>query len=236
MFEQYLTKTGRLSCKQPQEIKNQWYIQRFQEVHGDKYDYSKVVYAGQHTKVAIICIEHDVFTQTPNNHLNGIGCPECQKKSRTKPTAQGIADFIKVHGNTYDYSQVVYTNNYTKVVIICKEHGEFLQTPSHHLKGKGCPKCQKHNQDTLYILKCLDTGLTKIGITNNLRQRLCNIGGNLEYLYHITVQSPRDLETELHKKYQEYNRFNHTVNNGGTEFFNLSESQIADLIRYLEGL
>lgn len=44
MFEKYLTKTGRLSTKQPQEVKNQWYIQKFQEVHGNKYDYSKVVY------------------------------------------------------------------------------------------------------------------------------------------------------------------------------------------------
>ena len=46
------------------------------------------------------------------------------------------------HGNKYDYSKVEYTNNHTKVCIICPEHGEFWQTPIGHLKG-GCAKCGK---------------------------------------------------------------------------------------------
>lgn len=43
----------------------------------------------------------------------------------------------------YDYSNVDYINNHTKVRIICPKHGEFLQTPNSHLSGKGCPKCQE---------------------------------------------------------------------------------------------
>ena len=31
----------------------------------------------------------------------------------------------KVHGDKYDYSKVQYVNAYTKVGIICTEHGEF---------------------------------------------------------------------------------------------------------------
>ena len=45
------------------------------------------------------------------------------------------------HDNKYDYSNVEYVNNETKVCIICPEHGEFWQTPHYHLKGYGCPKC-----------------------------------------------------------------------------------------------
>lgn len=54
-------------------------------------------------------------------------------------------EFIKransCHNNKYDYSKVVYINSTTKVNIICPIHGEFLQTPHHHLKGHGCPLC-----------------------------------------------------------------------------------------------
>ncbi len=48
----------------------------------------------------------------------------------------------KVHGNKYDYSEVEYKGFNTKVKIICKEHGEFFQTPHNHLKGQGCPICK----------------------------------------------------------------------------------------------
>ena len=41
----------------------------------------------------------------------------------------------------YDYEKTIYTNNSTKVIITCPIHGDFLQTPSHHLNGTGCQKC-----------------------------------------------------------------------------------------------
>lgn len=46
-----------------------------------------------------------------------------------------------IHGNRYDYSQVEYIHNAKPVRIICKEHGEFLQTPNVHLKPCNCPQC-----------------------------------------------------------------------------------------------
>jgi hypothetical protein len=47
-----------------------------------------------------------------------------------------------VHGDKYDYSKVDYTDANTKVIIICKEHGEFYKTPSKHTNAKqGCAKC-----------------------------------------------------------------------------------------------
>ena len=47
----------------------------------------------------------------------------------------------KVHGDKYDYSNVEYRNQITKVKIVCPIHGEFWQTPKNHMKGQGCPKC-----------------------------------------------------------------------------------------------
>jgi very-short-patch-repair endonuclease len=52
-----------------------------------------------------------------------------------------IIDATLKHGDMYDYSNVKYVNSSTKVEIICKIHGSFLQRPTNHLVGNGCPKC-----------------------------------------------------------------------------------------------
>jgi len=46
-----------------------------------------------------------------------------------------------IHGDKYCYSNVIYTSSTSKVEITCNEHGNFLQIPSSHVKGIGCPKC-----------------------------------------------------------------------------------------------
>ena len=51
-------------------------------MHGDKYDYSKVEYVNNHTKVCIICPKHGEFWQRPILHMNGYGCPKCITTSK----------------------------------------------------------------------------------------------------------------------------------------------------------
>ena len=51
----------------------------------------------------------------------------------------------KIHGFKYNYSKVEYIDTKTKVCIVCPEHGEFWQTPSGHLSGRGCPICRYIN-------------------------------------------------------------------------------------------
>ena len=46
----------------------------------------------------------------------------------------------EVHGDKYDYSKVIYENNLKEIIIICKQHGEFLQLPKTHKRGSGCKK------------------------------------------------------------------------------------------------
>ena len=120
-------------------------IADFREVHGDRYDYSKVEYVNTKTKVSIICSEHGIFWQRPYSHKKSKGCPECgsisRAKTRTLTTQQAIEGFQKVHGDRYDYSKVDYVKASTKVLIICPEHGEFWQNPNRHQQGKGCPNC-----------------------------------------------------------------------------------------------
>ena len=136
------------------------FIEKAKIVHGNKYDYSLVLYNGCQEKVKIICPEHGEFKQTPAGHITGRGCPVCRYISSAKKLAKTKEDFIKkakeIHGDKYDYSKVEYINNSTKVCIIChekdengKEHGEFFQTPTKHLDGKtGCPRCTHNHKYT----------------------------------------------------------------------------------------
>lgn len=120
------------------------FIKRAKEIHGDKYDYSKVEYNNSRTPVCIICPKHGEFQQTPYHHLNRKqGCPKCV--GRNLATDEFIKKAKCVHGNKYDYSKALIetlkNKEKEKICIICPEHGEFLQTPVSHLNGCGCPKC-----------------------------------------------------------------------------------------------
>lgn len=117
------------------------FICRAREIHGDKYDYSKVDYKGNKTKVCIICLEHGEFWQSPNNHLNGKGCPKCINPNHGLTTEGFIQKAREVHGDKYEYSKVEYKGVLTKVCIICPKHGEFWQIAREHLNGQGCPIC-----------------------------------------------------------------------------------------------
>lgn len=116
------------------------WVGKAKEVHGDRYDYSKVLYIDSRVKVTIICPEHGEFEQTPNSHLQGCGCKACACSIKTTKK-EFIAKSIELHGPKYDYSKVLIVNATTKVKIICPIHGVFEQSPSNHLRSKGCPKC-----------------------------------------------------------------------------------------------
>ncbi len=49
-----------------------------------------------------------------------------------------------VHNEYYNYSEVVYVNKDTNVIIMCPVHGRFQQTPHNHLQGKGCRFCSTY--------------------------------------------------------------------------------------------
>lgn len=115
-------------------------IADFCKVHGNRYDYSKVDYRRAHSKVSIVCKEHGLFNQSPTSHLGGAGCPSCAGVAVLN-TKKIIEQFKKVHGERYDYSKVNYINVDTDVVLICKKHGPFLQTPYSHKNGSNCRQC-----------------------------------------------------------------------------------------------
>ena len=140
------------------------FVEKANKIHMEKYDYSNVIYKKSSKKIKIVCKIHGQFDQTPNNHLSGHGCPVCSTEGKKKRYSYTTDIFIKkanaVHNNFYDYSKVMYTGTFNKIKILCPRHGEFIQSPSSHLHGGGCPKCShvisKKETDFLDTIK-IDT-------------------------------------------------------------------------------
>lgn len=134
--------------KKPRKTKTtEQFIEEARQIHGDKYDYSKVNYIQSDKKITIICPIHGEFEQRASSHLSGCGCRKCGTISGNKIKAKNNDQFIKdakqIHGDYYDYSKINYVNAYSKIEIVCPEHGSFWQTGNAHLKGEGCPICAK---------------------------------------------------------------------------------------------
>lgn len=122
------------------------FIRRANKKHNNKFDYDKVVYINCDTKITISCPIHGEFEQIPYSHLNTeSGCKQCgvdiRANKRMDTTTSFITKAVLMYGEDYDYSKVEYINSHTKVIIICKTHGEFSIRPNDHLRGKGCKEC-----------------------------------------------------------------------------------------------
>ena len=91
-------------------MKTKIFIEKAKQVHGDKYDYSKVKYINCSTKVCIICPIHGEFWQEPSSHLRGCSCRRCSLEQKSNKQRLTIEQFIersnKLYNNKYDYSKV----------------------------------------------------------------------------------------------------------------------------------
>ncbi len=118
------------------------------ERHGYRYVYdeSSFVSGGKHS-VTIFCpAGHGWFTQRADKHKAGAGCPDCSRGRYASAHERGrhwVELVTNLHNGQYDYSDVVYVDDDTKVRITCTVHPSkpFEQAPRAHSEGKGCPDC-----------------------------------------------------------------------------------------------
>lgn len=139
---QNMTRSEKISMSK--RLPKETVIERFKGVHGDLYDYSKVDYKSMHSKVCIIDPIYGEFWQEPIVHLKGCGCPRrsvAEQHEKQKIGKEKFIERVKLIHPDYDFSNVVYVNNRTKVKVVCPLHGEFHATPDNLLNGKGCPHC-----------------------------------------------------------------------------------------------
>lgn len=142
-------------CKKCTDVPDKLYntketfLARAREIHGDRYDYSKILemkeFPNVETHLPIICPEHGPFMCTAIKHIrNKTRCSGCAG-NRRKTLEQVLAECKQVHGDRYDYSLVTkYERMSDHVTVICPKdgHGPFSVTLGKHVYYcSGCPEC-----------------------------------------------------------------------------------------------
>ena len=133
-------------CSGNKKMTKEMFLKRAKEIHGEKYDYSKVVWVDKFTEIVIGCPIHGYFRQIPKYHFYQNGCKECSKLTMGRERLS-VDRFLEkshsIHGNKYDYSLIkMIKNNRERLPIICRDHGVFMQSAHAHTDNKqGCPDC-----------------------------------------------------------------------------------------------
>jgi hypothetical protein len=147
-----------MSCKDNLET----FIKKANEVHSNKYDYSKSIYNKSNEKIIIICNIHGEFYQTPSNHIQNHGCKKCAIDIRKQKQTNTQEEFIKRVNerwpNLLDLSKTIYVNFKSKIIVKCKKCDTEYKTDATQLlcgSGYGCKICNgggKHNKE-IFIKK-----------------------------------------------------------------------------------
>lgn len=136
------------------------FLERSRKIHGNRYDYSKVVFKNVSDKVTITCKKHGEFVQRIASHLSGNRCRDCYIEDSWLDREQFIDSSKKIHGDNYDYSKVVYKGSKKKVEIVCPRHGPFWQKPNAHLSSEsGCRFCYESKGE-----RAVESVLKKYGL------------------------------------------------------------------------
>jgi hypothetical protein len=140
-------KCGKLSSAKSRANSESDVISNILKIHGDSLDLSEFVYKGMKEKSTVICKKHGKIQMNPNSLIYGrCGCTFCgmdrSNQAKYLPFDEAIKKSTDVHNGKYDYSKIKdYTETKRKYTIICPTHGDFEQSFSDHLCGKGCRKC-----------------------------------------------------------------------------------------------
>lgn len=125
------------------------FIAEAKEIYGERYDYSKVAYKNSEHRVVITCPIHGDFQVYAREHLDGKGCPKCEKGEKF------IAKLKEKFGDKFGLGEFVYESSTAPVTLICPTHGAFSRLPNQILNYRfGCPECgnevQRQQQEELH--------------------------------------------------------------------------------------
>lgn len=213
--------------------------------HGNLYDYTNTVYIKMKSKVTIKCYKHGNFNQQADSHLSGKGCPKCSNNNGKKTTEEFIQESSKIHNNRYSYKNAIYKANNKKLYITCNVHGDFLQIPSAHLSGQGCPKCNqvgvysenffnqnpqaKDQKASLYFIKLSNDSeaFWKVGITqqtnlNNRFDKISNYNCEIINIVETTLYDAFCLEQNIKEEYSSSQYIPKHKFGGHTECFSVN--------------
>ena len=121
------------------------FIAEAKEIYGDRYDYSKVDYKNRDHRVVVTCPVHGDFQVYARDHLDGKGCPKCEKGEKF------IAKLKEKFGDKFGLDEFVYESSTTPVTLICPTHGAFSKLPNQILNLQfGCPHCGNDAKEEIH--------------------------------------------------------------------------------------
>ena len=226
------------------------FLEKAKNKHGDKYDYSSVIYIKSSEKINIICKIHGSFLQVANSHILGHGCAKCGfekiSKERQKNNDLFINECKVIHGNTYNYDLVNYKGSKKNIELVCKIHGKFKKLAESVLKGEGCQRCvtdtfnkkffSKNKQAYFYFIECIGDkeSFFKIGITSrDVKYRFKKFPYNIKVIKIInnTADIIWNLESKV-KRYLYDFKYRPLIHfNGHTECFMCDQDKINNIIQ-----
>jgi len=122
------------------------FIAEAKEKYGDRYDYSKVDYKNKEHRVTIVCPVHGDFQVYAREHLDGKGCPKCEKGEKF------LQKLKEKFGDKFGLDEFVYESSTMPVTLICPTHGAFSRKPNQILNSTfGCPSCANQVKDDAHL-------------------------------------------------------------------------------------
>ena len=188
-FEQHagshLRGIGCAECSGKKQSTTESFVEKAKLKHGEKYDYSLVNYVNAKVPVNIICKKHGTFSQKPNNHLNGAGCPICNESK-----GENLINSILVNFN----------------LEFIRQHK--FEDCTNTLKGKKCRRLPfdfylpskkiaiEYDGQQHFLPVWGDIGLEKIKKTDRLKNIYCK-KNNIKLIRIPYTMSPEEIETYL---------------------------------------
>lgn len=233
-----------------------FYIGRAKQVHGGRYDYSRVSMRVASEKVEIVCKEHGSFFQSMSNHIhNKRGCPKCGARSAGEKLSFSVSKWLErfkeVHGDEFIYPEYFDTTNQKSVIdITCKVHGVFRQAIFSHSSGTKCPECQKafmggfyrkdipdEEANNIYLLSFVYNGsvIHKVGVTKGIDKRLKLLYSEVGVMPDVLLIIPSTtnkclaIERSIKLKYKHLRAVFDTKFGGFTECYVLNNEQVDEL-------
>ena len=134
------------------------FIKKVQLNNSEQCDFSLSEFKNTTTKVLVINKKYNTkHLIMPKKLFDGVFC---SLRNAINKEEYLIFQFKEKHGNKYIYSKLKYKSDEEKVIIICPEHGEFLQTPGSHKQGDGCLKCNS-SKGEIKIINFLEKNITE---------------------------------------------------------------------------
>ncbi len=145
--EKQLPQTGNRSLEMCcRTVTTESFIAEAKEIYGDRYDYSKVEYKNRDHKVTITCPIHGDFLIFAREHLDGKGCPKCEKGEKF------LVKLREKFGDKFGLEHFVYDSSTLPVTLVCPKHGAFSRLPNQILNSSfGCPECGKEPAQQAHV-------------------------------------------------------------------------------------